>query len=289
MRSRMPSFDAVGAQIRMHLPTLTATEAHVADTITSLETLSPSTPIKEVADVAGVSEAMVVKVAKKLGFAGFRELRAGLIGYRRMPTAALYSELSPDDDLETIAEKVFSTSIQALQETLAILKPAVLRDAVKLLAEAKSLDFYGVGGSAQIARDVAHKFLRIGRRVAVYDDSHLMMMSAAVLGPDDVVVAFSHSGTTEAVIEPAELAQAGGAKVIALTNYATSPLAEIADLVLASTALGGPLLGENAAARIAQLNIFDVVFVALAQRDAGVAEAHLERTMAAVKAKRRRR
>ncbi|XWN32698.1 MAG: MurR/RpiR family transcriptional regulator [Devosia sp.] len=282
-------FEAVGPQIRMQLPTLTATERQVAEAILNLEALSEGTPIKEVASAAGVSEALVVKVAKKLGFKGFRELRTGLVGYRNAHTNALYSEIADDDDLASIAQKVFRTSIQALEETLAILDTSVLARAVEAIDAAAQIDFYGVGGSAQIARDVAHKFLRIGWRVHVYDDPHLMMMSASVLGPGDLVVAFSHSGTTEAVLEPAELAKERGATVIALTNYTSSPLSEISDLVLASTARGGPLLGENAAARIAQLNILDVLFVALAQRNRKTATSNLEQTMSAVTSKRRRR
>ena len=270
------------------MPNLNQTEALVAETITEMEDLTTSTPIKEVAGAADVSEAMVVKVAKKLGFAGFRELRASLVEYRNAPTSALYSEISPDDDLEEISAKVFRTSIQALEETLAILDPQVLAQAVDLLVTANNVDFYGVGGSAQIARDVSHKFLRIGRRANVFDDPHMMLMSSAVLKRGDVVVAFSHSGTTDAVIAASELARSNGAQIIALTNYTGSPLANMADIVLNSTARGGPLLGENAGARIAQLNIFDVVFVAIAQHDAERARSSLDRTMDAVQPKRRK-
>jgi DNA-binding MurR/RpiR family transcriptional regulator len=46
-------------------------------------------------------------------------------------------------------------------------------------------------------------------------------------------------------------------------------------------------MGENAAARIAQLNILDAVFVAVAQRDYARAERNLEKTMSAVAANRR--
>jgi RpiR family transcriptional regulator, repressor of rpiB and als operon len=73
-----------------------------------------------------------------------------------------------------------------------------------------------------------------------------------------------------------------------VTNYATSPVAGIADVVLCSTSQGSPLLGENAAARIAQLSIMDALFVAVAQRDLKTAEANLARTMRAVETKHRR-
>jgi DNA-binding MurR/RpiR family transcriptional regulator len=124
-------------------------------------------------------------------------------------------------------------------------------------------------------------------RTSVFDDAHMMLMSAALLSDGDVAIGFSHSGTTTAVIEPLELARKNGARIIGLTNYAGSPIASIADVVLCSTAQGSPLLGENAAARIAQLVVFDAVFAAVAQRDLAAAERNLAATMGAVTSKRR--
>jgi len=271
----------------MRMPHLTPLEARVVDSITGRTDLAEDTSLKTVASDTGVSEPMIVKIAKKLGFSGFRDFRSALIGYNHSDTAGLYSEISPDDSPRAIVEKVFRTSIQALEETLAILDVAAFERAATMLHGAANLDFYGIGGSAQIARDAAHKFLRIGIRVNVYDDVHMMLMSAAVLGPDDVVLAFSHAGKTRAVLEPLALARENGARTIAITNYADSPIASIVDVVLCSTAQGSPLLGENAAARIAQLNILDALFVVIAQRNAEKAETNLAMTMAAVEPKRK--
>ncbi|MEO1308149.1 MAG: SIS domain-containing protein [Pseudomonadota bacterium] len=200
MSAPKEDFTAVAAQIRMNMPSLTGTEAKVASTLTNFKPLEESTRIREVAQTAGVSEALVVKVAKKLGFDGFKEIKAALIGYRNGTSAGLYDEISPEDDLETVASKVFRTSIQALEETRAILDVEKIERTARILSRADRVDIYGVGGSAQIARDVAHKFLRIGRRIAVHDDPHMMMMSASVLDATDAVIAISHSGNSEAVI-----------------------------------------------------------------------------------------
>lgn len=277
----------VGPRIRMMMPRLTPLEGRVVDTMLGRRDFDESTSLRTVADDAGVSEAMIIKITKKLGFAGFKDFRAGVVDYNRLPTAELHRELSPDDTGGEIAQKVFRTSIHALEETLSILDPEAFEKAADLIFAARQRDLYGIGGSAQIARDVSHKFLRIGVRTSVFDDAHMMLMSAALLGEGDVAVGFSHSGTTTAVIEPLELARRRGARTIALTNYATSPLASMADVVLCSTAQGSPLLGENAAARIAQLILFDAVFVAVAQRDLKAAERNLAATLDAVVAKRR--
>ena len=277
----------VGPRIRMMMPHLTPLEARVVDMILGRRDFDRATPLKSIAEDAGVSEVMIIKIVKKLGFAGFRDFRTALDDYNRLPTAELHQELSPEDTGREIALKVFRTSIHALEETLSIFDPESFERAADLIFHARHRDLYGIGGSAQIARDVAHKFLRIGIRTSVFDDAHMMLMSAALLGEGDVAIGFSHSGTTTAVIEPLELARRRGARIIVLTNYATSPLAAIADVVLCSTAQGSPLLGENAAARIAQLVIFDAVFAAVAQRDLKAAERNLAATMSAVATKRR--
>jgi RpiR family transcriptional regulator, repressor of rpiB and als operon len=278
---------AVGAQIRMRLPSLTPLEGKVASDILARKDIDEATPLRSVAEGSGVSEAMVVKVAKKLGFAGFRDFRQGLVDYYNSDTAGLHSEIGPQDTAGQIVQKVFRTAMQALEETFAILDLEAFERAAEYLHRARQRDFYGLGGSAQIARDVSHKFLRIGVRSSVFDDAHMMVMSAALLGHDDVAIAFSHSGSTTAVIEAVELARRNGARTIAVTNYADSPLARIVDVVLCSTAQNNPLLGENATARIAQLNLLDALFVAVAQRDRAAADANLARTMRAVQAKRK--
>jgi len=278
---------AVGAQIRMKLPSLTPIEYKVASHILARKDIGAAMPLRDVAIGSGVSEAMVVKVAKKLGFAGFRAFRQGLADYYRLDTAALHSEILSGDTSAMIVQKVSRTAMQALEETFAILDLAAFDRAARFLHSARQRDFYGLGGSAQIARDVAHKFLRIGIRSNVYDDAHMMMMSAALLGPQDTVIAFSHSGRTAAVMDAVDLARKNGARIIVVTNYPDSPMAQMVDMVLRSTAQNNPLLGENAAARIAQLNLMDALFVAVAQQDRATADANLARTMQAVQSKRR--
>ncbi|WP_183605245.1 MurR/RpiR family transcriptional regulator [Rhizobium fabae] len=278
---------AVGPRIRMMMPQLTPLEARVVETVFGLRDFSEDTALKDLAAEAGVSEAMVVKITKKLGFTGFRDFRTAVSSYNRLPTAEMHQELSAEDSSQEIIQKVFRTSINALEETLAILDVDGFDRAADLLAKPGQRDFYGVGGSAQIARDVAHKFLRIGVRCNVHDDSHIMLMSASLLGAEDVAIGFSHSGNTTAVIEAIQLARKSGARTIAITNYGGSALAQIADIVLCSTAQGSPLMGENAAARIAQLNILDALFMAVAKRNYQAAERNLEKTMSAVTSKRK--
>ncbi|TCP96843.1 RpiR family transcriptional regulator [Cricetibacter osteomyelitidis] len=277
---------SIGAHIRTRKQQLTPLELKVIDQILAKPDFSEITPLKEIADENQVSEAMIVKIAKKLGFSGYRELRSGLAYYKQLEIANLHAEISESDSSAQLIKKVFETSIQALEETMAILDIDAFDRCVDILHNAEHIDLFGIGGSAQIAKDMMHKFLKIGIKSSVYDDSHMMLMSASVCNDFSAVIAISHSGTTADVIEPLQLARKNGAKTIVITNYATSPITQYADVVLNSTSQGSLLLGENAASRVAQLNILDALYAAVAKRDLDRSERNLQKTRLAVKGKR---
>lgn len=276
----------IGAHIRMHKPNLSSLELKVLDSIIARKDFSEQTSLKEIAEENQVSEAMIVKIAKKLEFNGFREFRSNLVLYRQLDVSRLFNEISAQDNMLQLIDKVFGNSMQALEETKTLLNPDDLNACADLLAGAGEILLFGMGGSAVIGADLSHKFLRIGIRSQVLFDTHIMLMSASVCTEKSVVLAVSHSGRTIDVIEAVKLAKANGAKVIVVTNYANSPLTQYADVVLTSTSQGSMFLGENAAARIAMLIILDVIFVAVAQRNLKRSEENLIRTRAAVQDKR---
>lgn len=125
----------VGAQIRMKLPFLAPPEARVAAAITARADLGPDGPLRAVARDAGLSDAMVVKVAKKPGLGGFR---AALAVCRQTGGAAFPAEIPPDESAAGLVQKMLRAAIQAL-ETLAILDTAAFDRAADLLHRARTM------------------------------------------------------------------------------------------------------------------------------------------------------
>jgi DNA-binding MurR/RpiR family transcriptional regulator len=277
---------SVGARIRERLTALTALEAQVIAAMVKQRSIDERTLLKVVAAEARVSEAMVVKLAKKLSFDGFRSLRAALAEHNRLPLAEIRQELCDYPSTPAIAEKVCRASVRALEETLSIMSFEGLEQAAQCFYGARQRDLYGLGGSAQVARDAACKFLRIGIRASVFDDGCMMLMSASLLQKGDVAVAFSFSGETPAVLDAVRQAKKNGAKVLAVTNRPASMLTQEADLTLCAAADDSPLIGETAAARMAQLSIVDALFVAVARRNPAATETNLSRTISVVRAQR---
>jgi DNA-binding MurR/RpiR family transcriptional regulator len=278
--------EGFGMRIANLLPTLTALEASVVAALLKKQNMDERTLLKWVADDMRVSEAMVVKIAKKLGFSGFRTFRSALAEYNNLPTTQLCADLFTHDSPGETVQKAIRTFLKVLEHIPSIIDQAAMEKAAGYLSSSVLRDFYGVGSSAQVAREAAFKFLRIGVRTSVYDDSQMMLMSACLLDKTDVAVAFSHSGQTAVIIETVRQAKRNGARMIAITNCRTSTLAQESDVVLCPNVENSLIRGETVAARIAQAIIVDALVLTLAQKSAGIAERNIRRTTSVVRRQR---
>ncbi|MBB6054938.1 transcriptional repressor AlsR [Tolumonas osonensis] len=258
---------ATGAKIRMALPGLSNTERLIAEWLLSKGNINAKTSIKEVAEQLEVSEPLIVKLAKKLGFAGYRELRQALAEYLDSLPQNSEREIESTDSVESVLDKVFANSIQAMKEARSVADPLLIEKAAKCIFEAKHVTIFGVGGSSAVCQDFEHKLLRIGILSRAYSDFHMMLMVSAQLDESDVVIVISQSGDTRELLKAVEIAKQRKAKIICITNNDISSLAQLADIAIFSPAKGGILLGQNAVARIVQLNLLDVLFIAILLQD----------------------
>ena len=274
---------AIGAMIRISLSSLSNTEQRIIEWMMTKGNLKPRTSIKEVAEELSVSEPLLVKVSKKLGYSGFREIRKALLSYFDVLPFDKEQELSEKDNVENIIEKVFNNSVQALKEAQSIVDAKIISKAAEWIFHANRIVILGVGGSAIVGQDFEHKLLRIGIHSHTYSDHHLMVMVASQLKENDVVIAISQSGNTAEICNAILVAKKNKAKIICITNNHQSELAEISDLSIFSPAKNGPLLGQNAAARIIQLTLLDTLFIAIVVLDHEKSKVHLERSIDVVK------
>ena len=278
--------------IGLVLPSLSAAERRVADRILENPRVTLSLNISALAKDASTSEATVVRFAKRVGFAGYPDLRVALaaeVGRSTAEGLELGSgafEIGPDESLRDIVHKVGALDARAINDTIAHLNVEVLARAVDAIAAASRIEIYGIGASGLVAVDLGQKLRRIGLVAAVSTDGHAALTSAAVLPSDGVAIAISHSGTTLDVIDPMALARSRGATTLAITNSSLSKLADIADLVLTTAVRESTFRAAAMASRSAQLTIVDCVYVAIAQTRYDDAVAALLQTSDAVQSRR---
>jgi DNA-binding MurR/RpiR family transcriptional regulator len=277
-------------RIRSLLPGLARAEQRVAKVVLDNPSSVARRSITEVADAAGTSETTVTRFCKAIGVGGYPELRIALAADTARTEARtdrdLGGEIAPDDDLATVVGKVTFADARAVEETAGQLDTDTLRRVVEAIASAGRVDVYGVSASAFVAADLQQKLHRIGRVSFAWNDTHIMLTSAAVLGPGDVAVGISHTGATTDTVEALRVARERGATTVALTNFPTSPITEVSDLVLTTAARETTFRSGAMASRIAQLTVIDCLFIGVAQRHLDASMRALEDTREAVGAHR---
>jgi DNA-binding MurR/RpiR family transcriptional regulator len=278
-------------RVRSLLPSLPPAEARVAQRVIDDPEAVANSTITELAQACGTSETTVIRFCRAIGFAGYPELRLTLAteaGRAQGVTGGrvVGSDISTDDTLQQVVEKISFADARAVEETANQLDIEALERVVAAIVDARRVDIYGVGASAFVALDFQQKLHRIGRTSYGWSDAHIMLTSAAVLEPGDVAVGISHTGTTVDTIDALNVAKRRGATTVALTNFPRSPIAEVAEYVLTTAARETTFRSGATASRLAQLTVVDCVFVGVAQRTYEPTREHLEATREAVRVRR---
>jgi DNA-binding MurR/RpiR family transcriptional regulator len=280
--------------IRALLPTLAPAEQRIAEAVIADPEGAAGRTITALAQACGTSETTVIRFARAVGFSGYPELRLALAAVAARQGArdgsgggrTIGSDIGPHDSLAEIVEKISFADARAVEETAGQLDLEVVERVVQAIVAAGRVDVYGVGASAFVAADFQQKLHRIGRVCFAWADPHIALTSAAILGPGDVAVGISHTGTTTDTVDALAEAGRGGATTVALTNFPRSPIAAVADLVLTTAARETTFRSGAMASRLAQLTVVDCVFVGVAQRTYADTRRALERTYSAVSSRR---
>jgi RpiR family carbohydrate utilization transcriptional regulator len=239
---------------------------------------------------ASVSEPTVLRFCRTIGVGNFKNLKIELAQCLAAGTGALSGtvalpEIQPDDSAQSAIDKVFAQAIDALARMQQALSRLAVERAAMALVKARRVVIFGLGASAIVAADAQHKLFRLGIAAAAYSDPHLQAMSAATLGPDDVVLAISQTGTARDVIETTTVAQQGGVTVIAVTRT-DAPLAAIAHILLAVDIVEPEQMWTPMISRLAHLATIDALVVAVALLTPPSSQEGLRRMQHALAARR---
>ncbi|MFD0957996.1 MurR/RpiR family transcriptional regulator [Paenibacillus chungangensis] len=271
--------------IRSHMNGLTKTEQKVAQYILDHADETIYYSVTELAEKVGVGETSVLRFCRKLKYSGFQDFKLSLAQDLVMPTEQLHKEVAEEDAPGALSQKIIATHMQILEQTRELIHEEQLSKAIDTLVEASGIYFFGVGTSGLIATQAAHSFMRIGKSSSAHTDSHFQAMQASLIGKGDVAVGISITGSTKDTIENLERAKHTGAKIIAITSNARSPITKVADIILIMAAWENPLQGSSLAAKISQLAVIDILNVAVALKTKDEALKYREMTAKATSSK----
>lgn len=218
-----------------------------------------SLSISELAQKCGSGDATVVRFARRLGFSGYQELKLGLAAEINT-SFAIDSTIEKNDSCYEIFAKRINDITASLKNTESVLNNEHLEKAAKSIISAKRIVIFGLGNSAAIAMDAAHKFLRLGLDAQAVCDNHIQTIVASHLEEGCVAIGISHSGSSRDIVEALQIAKNKNATTVCITNYGNSPILPVSDIKLFTQAEETKRSILAMSSRIAQLAIFDAIY-----------------------------
>ncbi|QCR38133.1 MurR/RpiR family transcriptional regulator [Nissabacter sp. SGAir0207] len=232
------------------------TDRRIAEFILRQPAQVAQMPVKQLAAALQLSEATIVRFCKKVGYGGLLNLKAALkrelLAESDQPLPAS-PDIFLDDSRKEVAQKIALAAGATLQETIDLLDMRVVKPVVERFLSASRVLFVGFGASGLSALEARDKMNRLGIDAEAYCDRFSMTLKLANLKPDDLVVAFSHSGATPEVVNAFRLAERAGAQRLAITHSPHSPLTALADTFLLTCGSAGPQQGDSIETRLSQL------------------------------------
>ncbi|MES9760494.1 MurR/RpiR family transcriptional regulator [Priestia megaterium] len=259
MKSNLLTSNKMIGTIKSFYPSLTKTEQKIANIVLERMEEVVYYSVTQLADIAQVGETTIIRFCRKIGYKGYHEFKLAIATDLSEKQEIINNEQSTD-----MVIPIASYIKDAIDETVNKIDQNALDQSVDALNVAKRIYFFGVGTSGLTALDAKNNFLRIGIHVDSIIDTHMQAMTAATLTSDDIVVGLSVSGSTKDTIDSLNIAKEKGAKIIAVTYYARSPITKLADYTLLSGGKESPLEGGSLAAKIAQLFVIDMLCTGIA-------------------------
>ena len=268
---------------------LTKTERLVAEFISGNYNRAAFMKASDIAAEIGVSPSSVVHLSRTLGYSGYADMMARLQAELLSQIETAVPPVSVPMENASPSHKL-STSLMALEQNdplkLYLSKSQTIIDSVfsrndldkflraeEIIAGAQHRYIAGFYGCRGVADLLAVHMRRIFPATTALLHADADTIAQAVnITPNDCLILFSYERYADMAIKLADIAHRFGAKIIAVTDKITSPIAEGADVVFLSENDGGSFFNSS----IALLMIAEMLALVASKDRYSEIESHLD-------------
>ena len=171
--------------------------------------------------------------------------------------------------MKVIAQKVFKSNMQTMQNTMVLVDEEYER-AVSALLNARAIHFFAVGDANAACQFSMIKFSKLGISCTAYNDVMMQYITAGNMGKGDVAFAVSYEGKSVNVMQAMKTAKENGDTTICITRRNKSPLLRYIDIKLFVSVSDLTVGWDKASRRVAEQFVLDVLysgFVARSRKD----------------------
>lgn len=224
-------------QERLERCELSVSERAAADFILKEKLNIRDMTTREIAQASFSSPSTLVRIAHKMNFRGWNELKEALLKeeeYLQTHFSDIDANLpfKKSDSIMSVAAKIAALKKESIDDTLSLITHDDLRKAVSLLNQASSINIFAVSNNALICQEFQHNMSRIGKRVEVCSLQGEFAYTAWLAEPSSCALIISYSGETPILVKAAKILKEHQIPTVLITNIGENSLLPMADCVL---------------------------------------------------------
>lgn len=178
---------------------ITPTESELGRYILSHLEAIPELSILELSEQTHVSKSAIHRFCKKLGFAGFNELKVAAAkelteNRSNIELIDVNYPFGENDGPQPVAHKLAKLYETAIRDTYNYIDFVQIQQVARLLNRAQGIDVYTHAHNMNVAENFQDKMLTIGRLVNCPKGSYNQRATVLAATPDRVAVILSYSG-----------------------------------------------------------------------------------------------
>lgn len=240
-------------------------EKKIADFIMENKKAVVDMTVARLARASGTSDATVSRFCRRCGFSGFQSLKMDL-AKEVLEEERDSLQVSNEIDRKNLAQSlqnILANKTAEMTATMGMLEPEALEAILRLLENARMIQFAAVGNTIPVAMDGAFKFSQLGLCSVAGTIWEAQIACTYNLTPQDAVIIISNSGTSKRLVTLAQGARENGVPVIAITNNAASSLAQNSDYQIITATREKLLTGDFWFSRIPAILIVETLYLLL--------------------------
>lgn len=225
----MAVHDTVFENIKNNYDSLHTAEAKVADFIQKNPMQALEANVSETAELSGVSDATVVRFCKKIGYAGFYQMKIQLSLDMGKNANAGKGEgpLKPDSARERVLS--IGRNIEVISKHV---DTELMKKCAAMIDQSNTVFVIGNGYTKIIACDIIYRLTRMGIRCSGGGYAETDFENLYMGQKNDVAIFISRSGEDKKTYNEMKLARKRGLITISLTDAIKCPMGQIADYSL---------------------------------------------------------
>lgn len=240
-------------------------EKKIADYIMEHKKEVVNMTVAQLACASNTSDATVSRFCRRCGLKGFQNLKIDLakeVMEEERDSLQVSNEINRKN-LPQSLQNILANKMAEMTGTMGMMEPDNLETILRILENARIIQFAAVGNTIPVAMDGAFKFNQLGLCSVSGSIWEAQIAHTYNLGPRDVVLIISNSGTSRRLLTLAQGAHENGARIIVITNNASSPLAEISDYKIITATREKLLTGEFWFSRIPAMLVIETLYLLL--------------------------